>query len=79
MFVFLQKVIIPRSLTHKAKQARSNRNIPRYLSHKAKQARVTCIVPRSISHEAKQARFSKKSENRTIQSEICYDLCKIGQ
>ena len=39
LFVFLQKVIIPRSLSHKAKQARSNSNIPRYLTHKAKQAR----------------------------------------
>ena len=55
---------------------------PRYLLdcfHKTKQARITCIVPRSVSHEAKEARFRKKSENRTIQSEICYDLCKIGQ
>lgn len=73
------KVIIPRSLSHKTKQARSDRNIPRSLSHKTKQARITCIVPRSISHESKKARFRKKSENRTIQLEICHDLCKIGQ
>ena len=63
---------------HKAKPARSNSNIPRSLSHKAKQARITCIIPQSISHKAKEARFRKKSENRTIQSDICYDMCKNG-